>query len=344
VSRHRDGPAVGAELRDIALALIDAGYEVEAWRTHIHVTDENDTRIDVFSSYFDANDEYGLAFGIAGNSVLRREDWQGVREIDFPGGTGVVPVNAEQMVEHLYGADWRQPKPGFHWPFDRTRQALDARMTEAMREEIYWATYYARHAPAGEGSPFFALLGGRPDTPRIVIDIGCGDGRDSLAFAVAGRRVLGLDRSRVAITVAQRRAKQLGVDDQTEFRVLDAADQRATREAIEDVLSAATEPVLFYLRFFLHSIPEDVQEHLLEVISGAARPGDVLAAEFRTDRDEELSKTFAGHYRRYQNGPAFGRALSARFRFRIDFEQQGTGLSPFGDEDPDLYRVIAARV
>ena len=40
---------------------------------------------------------------------VRKRQWQGVREIDFPGGTGVVPVNAEQMVEHLYGADWRRP-------------------------------------------------------------------------------------------------------------------------------------------------------------------------------------------------------------------------------------------
>ena len=46
--------------------------------------------------------------------------------------------------------------------------------------------------------------------------------------------------------------------------------------------------MLFYMRFFLHSIPADVQAGLMSTISDVARSGDVLAAEFRTDKDEAL--------------------------------------------------------
>ena len=45
------------------------------------------------------------------------------------------------------------------------------------------------------GSSFFEFIDSLPDTPGTVVDIGCGDGRDALAFGTAGRHVLGLDQS-----------------------------------------------------------------------------------------------------------------------------------------------------
>jgi hypothetical protein len=69
----------------------------------------------------------------------------------------------------------------------------------------------------------------------------------------------------------------------------------------------------------------------------------MLAAEFRTDKDEELTKVHADHYRRYQNGPMFGDALRARYGFTIVDAVEGRGLSPYRDEDPELYRVIARK-
>ena len=108
------------------------------------------------------------------------------------------------------------------------------------------------------------------------------------------------------------------------------------------IASSAGEPVLFYLRFFLHSIPEGLQDSLLEVIGNCARPGDTLAAEFRTEEDESASKVHGQHYRRFQNGPAFGDQLRDR-GFAVLHEEEGTGLSPYKGEDPVLYRVIARR-
>jgi acetylornithine/succinyldiaminopimelate/putrescine aminotransferase len=98
---------------------------------------------------------------------------------------------------------------------------------------------------------------------------------------------------------------------------------------------------LFYLRFFLHAVPEDVQETLLSVITECARPGDMFAAEFRSEADQERAKTHTKHYRRFQNGPAFGVALHDRYGFAVLDEVEGTGLAVYGDEDPVIYRVIA---
>ena len=102
-------------------------------------------------------------------------------------------------------------------------------------------------------------------------------------------------------------------------------------------------PMLFYARFFLHSIPEDVQRTLMTTISEVARPGDYFAAEFRTDKDAAIEKVHGNHYRRFQNGPAFGRSLQESYGFVPLLEQEGNGFSPYKGEDPQLYRVIARR-
>jgi SAM-dependent methyltransferase len=343
ICRATDGPGAAAELRALAFALIDAGYVVESFGTHLHVTDDADTRIDVFHVYFDANDRLCLPFGIAGTTTLTKADWRGVEEIELPGGRGVVPVNKEQFAEHLYGADWQTPKPGFHWPYDRTTRAAEGRLPPAMHEEIYWANFYA-HANHAGGSTFFEFVNGRADTPRLVIDIGCGDGRDSIAFGAAGRLVTGLDRSHVAVAYATQHATELGLGERVRFRDADVTDTAQLSATLREVLDSSPDaPALFYLRFFLHSIPEDVQDGLLGVIDAVARPGDVFAAEFRTDQDQARLHVHRRHYRRYQNGPAFGAALDAQHGFELLFEQESTGLSPYGEEDPMLYRVIARR-
>ena len=341
ICRATDGPGAAAELRALAFALIDAGYIVESFRTHLHVTDDAETRIDVFHLYFDAHDKLCLPFGIAGRTTVTRADWRGLEEIDLPGGTGIAPVNKEQFVEHLYGADWRTPKPGFHWPHDRTRRADAGWLPRHMHEEIYWANFYA-HAKHAGGSTFFDFVNGRTDTPNVVIDIGCGDGRDSVAFGASGRLVTGLDRSHVAVAYATRHVEELGLADRMRFRHADVTDTGNLSAILREVLDGSPDaPVLFYLRFFLHSIPEDVQEGLLRVIDDLARPGDMFAAEFRTDQDQARKHVHRKHYRRYQNGAAFGVALREQYGFELLFEQESTGLSPYGEEDPMLYRVIA---
>ena len=136
----------------------------------------------------------------------------------------------------------------------------------------------------------------------------------------------------------------LGLASSAAFLVVDAGDADALRAVVVETLEASPHlPVLFYMRFFLHSIPEDVQETLIGVISSCARPGDMLAAEFRTTEDASAKKVFGRHYRRFQDGPGFGVAIRERHGFDPVFEVEGTGLSPYGDEDPVLYRVVARR-
>lgn len=73
LSRFSAGPAVAAELRDIGLTLIDAGFDVELLRTVLHVRDpDTGLRIDLFHLYFDDNGHLATPFGIAGSTEISR--------------------------------------------------------------------------------------------------------------------------------------------------------------------------------------------------------------------------------------------------------------------------------
>ena len=207
--------------------------------------------------------------------------------------------------------------------------------------DIYWGTFY-KHSQALGASTFCGYVDGTEGTPRAVLDLGCGDGRDSIAFARTGRAVIGADRSTVGVERAKARAAEEGVT--AEFRVADIGDPDAIGAAI-DHLRAAVDggPVLFYLRFLLHSVPLEVQNRLLTTLSTKAQPGDFLAAEFRTEADKKAKHVHGGHYRRYQSGPKFGATLTEQFGFDVLEQKEATGLSPYKDEDPALYWIVAKR-
>jgi len=342
LSRHTGGPAAAAELREIAFLLIDRGLDVKAVRTALHISDPDHhaIKIDLFHLYFDGSGTLQFPFGVAGMTEVNAADWQGTREIDFCASRVLIPRNAKQVVEHIYGPGWRSPKPGFDWGRDRTKRDRTGFLPLSYGEEVYWSNFYQHHEADG-GSPLFDAVNARPDIPSIVLDIGCGDGRDALAFGAAGRTVLGLDLSPIAVRKATERASELDLDRRVRFAVCDVTDAGAFKQHVATLTGGTTEPAVFYLRFFLHAVPEDVQESLLASIHECARPGDMLAAEFRTDKDEKLHKTFGKHYRRFQNAPAFGAALDERFEFDVIDEAEGQGLSPYRDEDPHLYRLVA---
>lgn len=337
VSRHTDGADVAAERQQIALALIDAGFDLEALTTtlHLHSPVDPQIRIDLFHLYFDAAGVLSFPFGVAGTRDVRKEEWGGLTESQFGPARVLVPTCAEAVVEAIYGPTWREPQPGFSWTLDRRTQAHAGRVPGTGSAYLYWANHHAHAAPLPP-SPFATALQARVDLPGVVVDLGCGDGRDAVAFAAAGRTVVGLDRCPVGLRRARERVAG------AEFRECDLADAAQVRAALTEVLAAAGErPVLFYARFLFHAVPPQVQELVLTELAALARPGDGFAAEFRTLADEALPKNRTPRIgRRYLDGPALGARLVADGWDLLD-EVEATGLAPLEKEDPMLYRVVA---
>jgi SAM-dependent methyltransferase len=209
-------------------------------------------------------------------------------------------------------------------------------------EEIYWANFYAHHGYS-EGSTFCRAISRRFDIPELVIDLGCGDGRDSFAFANSGRRVIGLDRSSIAVEHANTKAQKQQLAARMAFARCNFADRSEFADSLVTALADTGVPALFYARFLFHSVPADTQETMLAVIAQHARAGDLVAAEFRTAADANLPKVHEAHYRRYQDGAAFAEVLENRYGFKVAWTEEGSGLSPYQDEDPVLFRVVAEK-
>lgn len=341
VSSATTGPEAADEAVRIAKVLIAKGYRVGAMGGGLHVIDpaRPDHRIDIFHVYFDADGVLQHPFGYAGTRQITTADWKGTREIEFVGRPALIPVCAEELLATFYGDDWRQPKTAFNWNVEKRGNDRTGVMTPPRLTEVYWADYYAHHEHA-EASSFARFVHERLDSaaPVTVVDIGCGDGRDSIFFATRGRKVVGLDRAGVAIEHAREKAGQAGLA-QARFEVCDLADGAAFAEVVKDV---GTRPLVFYSRFVLHAIDAPTQAALLDAVDAQARSGDLLAAEFRTDKDEEREKAHPKHYRRYQNAAEFLADLRDR-GWVIDFDVESDGLAPWGDEDPVLCRAIARR-
>jgi SAM-dependent methyltransferase len=344
VSRHCDGREAAQELVELGQALVRRGLVVDARRAclHVHRPEDPETRIDVFHVYFDEEGALAFPWGVAGTSTIRRSDWQGARtrRIDFPGGWGLVPTEAELLVEHLYGPDWRLPSPGFNWNLARTASAVEGHLCEDQRAIVHWDALYA-HQGLGAGSSFCELVNGRSDVPDVVVDLGCGNGSDALVFAASGRSVVGLERSEVGVEQARRYAQELGLSAQARFEVCDFHDADGLFRLLAQLVPP-DRPVLYYLRFLLHAVDEHVEQTLVRTITRRARSGDQLAVEFRTEQDANRPKHQRRLRPRFLAADAFRARLEAAGFVRV-LEQESAGLSPYRGEDPILYRVLARR-
>lgn len=103
-----------------------------------------------------------------------------------------------------------------------------------------------------------------------VLELGCGTGRITFAFAEAGIRVIGLDTSTEMLTVARR--KQTGFDNDTYKRVrFDEGDMRNFK------LNKRIKLICIPYRSFMHLLtPQDQVETLLNVRRHLTRDGILI--------------------------------------------------------------------
>ena len=251
-----------------------------------------------------------------------------------------VPAGAEQILEQIYGPGWRVPDPGFSHYAPTRKQDKAYLPTEQQLTPLFWKQYYKHHGQT-EGSTFAMFVAGEVASDALVIDIGCGDGRDTVYFASNGHVALGADASEEGIRQAQTkgspncRFEVLDVNDPAGLDALFAAPEIiAARESGRDIV--------VYLRFFLHAIPRATEETLLEACVRNL-PEMTLAAEFRTETDADIPKFNAPHYRRFVNSAALSDELKTRWDFSLEYFFEGTGLSVYKGEDPFLCRILARR-
>lgn len=208
------------------------------------------------------------------------------------------------------------------------------------RNEAFWQNFYdgqLKDKTLLPPSQFAAFMAQELSPESSIVDVGCGNGRDTIFFSLLKFDVVGIDASEQGIAVARANADVLGFK-QTQFHNSLACSDRLLAE----ITSRAGQDLCIYGRFFLHAITQDEQDALLALLSDNLSVGHKLAFEYRTYEDENLLKIASPHYRRYQSAQQLDSQLNA-LGFDKVYGTQGQGLAKYQDEDAHVARGIYVR-
>jgi SAM-dependent methyltransferase len=203
----------------------------------------------------------------------------------------------------------------------------------------YWGRFYTTsgHRVPSEPSTFAQWVA-EQEQPGRLLDLGCGNGRDSRFFAERGFEVVGLD---VAPRHARRALQDLPQETRPQVR-------RVNLDSLQETLFAGARlahergPRTVYARFVLNALGEYGRENAWTLISMALAEGGRGYLEFRTPRDSGLPKHFGKHFRRFL-APRRVEAEAERHGLRVLHREVRRGWSPLGEENPYLCRVILER-
>lgn len=201
----------------------------------------------------------------------------------------------------------------------------------------YWDQYYKNQICTTDPSPFARYVATLVNPGKQLVELGCGNGRDALFFAAQGLEVLALDMSPVAIEGLQR----LHVPH-AEFQCGDFVNSDIHQPSSHDYV---------YSRFTLHAINFNQEQVLLQRVFSGLKPGGKLFIEVRSNHDplygkgrqvERNAYFYDNHYRRFLVLEELVGSLE-KYGFQVEYAQEGQGFAPYGNDDPPVIRVVAAK-
>jgi SAM-dependent methyltransferase len=306
-------------------------------------------KVDIFTSWFGPDDQYYLFFAIAGRlsaEGLSRRTILPLRSADLNGRTFPAPREPEALLAALYGPSWSIPDPSFRYQLPADVSDFFRRAKEALTpNRSHWNGFYASSKRPQPPSQFAAMFVREVASGDQVLDLGCGDGRDTAFFCEHELRVIALDYSPSAIKIVKK------IKDSRNFRiwpdicnVYDFIDIKKYSERHRGKMAHV------YARFFFHALRLEGQHNALSLAHAVLTPGGRLWAEFRTPLDPRAAvgeplggnERVDGHYRRFIDPDDFVRDLRAR-GFEVEYMVSGFGMAKFRSEDPHVARVIAIK-
>lgn len=208
-------------------------------------------------------------------------------------------------------------------------------------DKEYWSNYYATHREVDKPSLFARYL---VEDQRVcdgysLIELGCGNGRDSTYFHRQGLEVTGVDQVQEQIDYLSRiYANTVGLN----FRCADF-----TRLQGEETYGVV------YSRFTLHSVSREQQLRVVGWAYEHLATGGLFCIEVRGKKNELFQRgarvpgdpdayIHDGHYRRFLD---YGRFLEQleEVGFTIVYSAEQKGFAPFGNTDETFIRVIASK-
>jgi hypothetical protein len=249
--------------------------------------DGREVHIDVFGAFHVGDTFYQLGgrSGLLPRSALTPAGTIALEGVELP-----APADPEAVLGFLYGASWRTPDPAFQ--SIEPRAGLDRLhgWMRGFRDDVpAWNEYYTAHnstAPT-EPSSFAVWTLERVGTDAPIVDLGCGNGRDSALFLQQATKPLAYDFSRWAVHTTRGRFTRAGIDGGS-VNTLNLNERRSVLVTGAE-LSRTPEPVNLYARQLLGCLDAEATDLLWVLCSMALRRGGSLFLEFSALRGPELS-------------------------------------------------------
>ncbi len=201
----------------------------------------------------------------------------------------------------------------------------------------YWNTYYGKSQKFKESSfaKFVFNKIKRNKSKKRLIDIGCGNGRDSIFFSKKKIYVTGIDISKKIIE-----KNSLFANLNLKFIKFDVEKNKMNKKF--DYI---------YCRFFLHAISENGENKLIELIKKIKTKGTIIFFEFRNHKDKifgykknqkhnSIIEFEKGHYRRIINTKKFLKKIKEKLDCKLIYNKSSKNLSVVKNDNPNLTRLI----
>jgi SAM-dependent methyltransferase len=199
----------------------------------------------------------------------------------------------------------------------------------------YWNRYYGSDSAPKPPSDFAQYSLGYMEPHKMLIDLGCGNGRDSIFFFRSGLKVTAVDISKGAINSFD---KNISV-----FTVCD--------DIVKTKALSCIEYDYYYSRWSIHAINQYQQDELLVNVYKSMKKGSLFFIEARTIQDviygkgEKLGKHeyfYNEHYRRFID-PEQLIGHMKKIGYEIVFNAQSNAFSVVEGDAPHLLRVIGRK-
>ena len=198
----------------------------------------------------------------------------------------------------------------------------------------YWNTYYKNNKKIKESS-FARFAIKKIDKNSKIIDIGCGNGRDSFFFSKNNLNVTAIDISKNAI-----KNNSLKSNKNLKFLKFDIGKNTMSKKF--DVI---------YCRFFVHAISEKNENKLITLIKKIKKKNTLAFFEFRNHNDKMFKKKKIrkhndviefekGHFRRIIDPKKFINKVSSKIKLKVIYKKSAKNLSIVKNDNPNLSRII----
>ncbi len=207
------------------------------------------------------------------------------------------------------------------------------------RDVVYWNNFYTSSLDIKEPSLFARSILPQLDKGKNLLELGCGNGRDSLFFAENGLNVIGIDASDKTIEILKSTC-ELG-------NVCFVCDDFVCSPMI-----FAGQYDYCYSRFSLHAINVEQEREVIKNVYNSLKIGGKFFVEVRSINDEiyglgekiaEHTYIYNGHFRRF----IVKAELENRMKevgFEVIYSEEKKGFAPFEEQDPLIIRMICKKV